>query len=324
MTCWIIHRAFAGGVVWKAKRIERHDHRQTYLCTHECLLTCLWAQWHKQPEAPHSRGFPPLLHLSSLLLTCGVLPVRAAVLTDVTIQFPYYLNKENKNHCNPIPLCSIMTLFSMEPLSIVFYFKQATWILPLLCYLLVKVQLFWCCTVPFNGSDQQPDIKSAQPLILQPGICPHHRKHSSKCPGFCAEVCIHIPYMLASFCSARLFLFLFFFFSTKIYAFEGVFLIQLSLCCCAFVFLRGSSSQWLDPASSVSALISWARLIFDIASGLSEPCSKLTAYLHAALIPSSVQRMEIRPHSLRPRYRETHFRYLTGGACLQGELLLTR
>lgn len=187
MTCWIIHRAFAGGAVRKAKHIQRHDHRRTCLYTRECVLKCLWAQWHKQPRASHSRGFPPI---ASPLMARGVLPVRC-------YHPVLFLSKQRKQ--KPLEPDSIIFHYdSMKPLSIVFYFKQATWILLLLCYLLVKVQLLWCCSEPFNRSHQQPDIKSAPPLILQPGICPHHRKHSSKCPDFCLKVCIHVPYTLAS------------------------------------------------------------------------------------------------------------------------------
>lgn len=43
----------------------------------------------------------------------------------------------------------------------------------------------------------------------------------------------------------------------------------------------------------MSALISGGQAFFDMASGLSEPWPKLTAYLHAGLLPSGVCRMGI-------------------------------
>ena len=47
------------------------------------------------------------------------------------------------------------------------------------------------------------------------------------------------------------------------------------------------------------------QALFDMASGLSEPGSKLTAYLHAALLPSAVRRMGIELRSVVPhRYYE--------------------
>ena len=62
-----------------------------------------------------------------------------------------------------------------------------------------------------------------------------------------------------------------------------------------------------------------------MASGLSEPCSKLTAYLHAALLPSAVRRMRIELHSVVPHhYVETLPVYLTGGTSEEAALSLPR
>lgn len=56
--------------------------------------------------------------------------------------------------------------------------------------------------------------------------------------------------------------------------------------------------------SAVSALISGGQALFDMASGLSEPWPKLTAYLHAALLPSGVRLMGIELLSVVPQQHE--------------------
>lgn len=66
------------------------------------------------------------------------------------------------------------------------------------------------------------------------------------------------------------------------------------------------------------------QALFDMTSGLSEPWSELTAYLHAALLPSAVRRMGIELHSLVPHHYEKHFLLLYKGELSRGSIIFTK
>lgn len=80
--------------------------------------------------------------------------------------------------------------------------------------------------------------------------------------------------------------------------------LRISVSLCRVVFLRASSSLWLDPAFTVSALISRTRLPLIWPVVCQESRSKLTAYLNAALRPSSARQMGMKLFS-SSRFWET-------------------
>lgn len=63
----------------------------------------------------------------------------------------------------------------------------------------------------------------------------------------------------------------------------------------------------IRPCSPRVSTDKQGQALFDMASGLSEPWFKLTAYLHAALLPSAVRRMGIELHSVEPHQYKKHF-----------------
>ena len=97
---------------------------------------------------------------------------------------------------------------------------------------------------------------------MQPGICRHRRKPDPTtlvcaCVCVCMKACIQTdPENVQECVLALLSVLLFSIFKCR--ASDACLHICVSLHW--FVFLRGSSSQWLDPAPPVSALISRARL----------------------------------------------------------------
>ena len=63
----------------------------------------------------------------------------------------------------------------------------------------------------------------------------------------------------------------------------------------------------IRPCSPCVSTDKQGQALFDMTSGLSEPWSKLTAYLHAALLPSAVRRTGIELHSVVQHQYEKHF-----------------
>lgn len=92
--------------------------------------------------------------------------------------------------------------------------------------------------------------------------------------------------------------------------------------CPALCFWVGPVASDYTLLSPVSALISGGQALFDMASGLSEPWPKLTAYLHAALLPSGVRPMGIELLSVLPRQHEKTLPVTLQGSYLKNGVIV--
>lgn len=314
MTCWIIHWVFA------TEQMEGQTH--TWMCWLKDLCTNAYICSLNMHLFKYTWPHAPL----SLLLRPLLTPVVCLVSSTLVAWYPCLVcllsgqtEKLAETLIFYLPGCqywfhsflSVLCCITLDIFSTCFYLKtrHVTRFLIQLCYSWkcgIVLHLTQKSTINRSALNQARKLLDAEATNLSASQGARPISGSQAHSGTVQE-CPHT--------SATLFLCL--------NLLDLRFILYVSWWVCpALCFWVGPVASDYTLLSPVSALISRGQALFDTASGLSEPWPKLTAYLHAALLPSGVRPMGIELLSVLPRLHEKTLPVTLQGSYLKNGVIV--